>query len=409
MMKKKVGIFIVTLLILIAVFSITSSSSEKTMILKDRPCPCLHEIMTSDDPLETIDIYEQTLKDIPLSWDWRNVNGSDWTTPIKNQYQDICGSCWAFGALGGLEATLKIWENNPMLDVDLSEQYMLSCSPGSCNGWYLDRTVKWIKTNGSIPESCFQYLADDTIPCDTKCANWRDMLVGVDGYKKITANITVIQSALIEYGPLPASMDVYTDFYPNYTGGVYIHTNGTYVFGHVVTIIGYKITRENEGYWICKNSWGTSWGEQGWFRIAFGECKIEKGVYCYTGPNYVVVNPEKPSGSIKGIPGQTYRYTAVAVDPDNDKMKYCFDWGVGKVNWTDLNASGIPVSLNHAWSEKGTYNVRVKVKDEHELESDWSDSLTVTITKSKNKMVIRPFLQILQNFFWNNQYLFSIL
>ena len=85
-------------------------------------------------------------------WDWRDVEGIDWTTPIRDQIQDACGSCWAFGALGGLEANYKRWMNNPELHVDLSEQYILSCSPGSCNGWYLDRTLSWIQNNGIIYE-----------------------------------------------------------------------------------------------------------------------------------------------------------------------------------------------------------------------------------------------------------------
>ena len=122
-----------------------------------------------------------------------------------------------------------------------------------------------------ITENCFPYQADDAIPCESKCPEWREYLIGIKNYEKIAReDITAIQEALIEYGPLPATMEVYEDFYPNYTGGVYKYTNGGYVFGHVVTIVGYDNTwgGEDEGYWICKNSWGTEWGEDGWFKIA---------------------------------------------------------------------------------------------------------------------------------------------
>jgi len=385
MWKKMIGFLMFIILISSVVLSAPNSSLEKTITSQEVPCPCLYNTFISNDPIDSGCVYDQTLMDLPLSWDWRNVNGSDWTTPIKDQIQDKCGSCWAFGALAGLESDIKIWKNNPILDIDLSEQYMISCSPGNCSGWYIDRTVKWIKTNGSIPETCFPYEADDTISCDAKCTDWRSMLVGVDGYLKIATNITVIESALIQYGPLPATMLVYADFYPNFTGGVYHKTNDTFVFGHVVTIVGYDTTGE-EGYWICKNSWGTTWGEEGWFRIAFGECNIEKGVYCFTGPNYVVVKPDKPIGPAKGQIGQTYNYSAVAVDPDNDTMKFCFDWGDGILNWTGLISSGLLVSMNHTWSEKGTYNIRVKVQDEHGLESDWSDPIRVRIPRTN----VRP-------------------
>jgi C1A family cysteine protease len=386
MWKKTIGFLLCIILISTAVLSTPISSLEKTTNSIDAPCLCLHSSFVSNDPVESCEVYEQTFVDIPPSWDWRDVNGSDWTTPIKDQIQDKCGSCWAFGALAGLESNIKIWKNNPTLDVDLSEQYMLSCSPGNCNGWYIDRTVKWIKTNGSIPESCLPYEADDTIPCEAKCADWRNMLIGIDGYLKIAANVTVIQSALIQYGPLPATMVVYSDFYPNFTGGIYHHTNGTLVFGHVVTIVGYDTTGE-EGYWICKNSWGSAWGEGGWFRIAFDQCNIEKGVYCFTGPNYVIVKPEKPIGPAKGQPNQIYTFTAVEIDPDNDTMKYCFDWGDGILDWTDFISSGELVSINHTWSIKGNYNIRVKVQDEHGLESDWSDPLPLRIPRTDARLI----------------------
>jgi C1A family cysteine protease len=398
MWKKTIGFFICMFLISSAVLSTSSSSFEKNTASQETTCPCLSNTFTNFDPIDPCEVYEKSLVNLPPSWDWRNVNGSDWTTSIKDQQQDKCGSCWAFGALAGLESNIKIWKDDPMLDVDLSEQYMLSCSPGSCNGWYIDRTIKWIKTNGSIPESCLPYEADDAIPCDSKCADWRNMLIGVDGYMKIARNITVIESALIQYGPLPATMDVYSDFYPNFTGGIYHHTNGTFVFGHVVTIIGYDTTGE-EGYWICKNSWGSSWGEEGWFRIAFGECRIEYNVYCFTGPNYVLIKPDKPIGPEKGQVGQTYTYSAVAVDPDNDTMKYCFDWGEGILDWTDLTPSDVMVSMNHNWSKKGTYNVKVKVQDEHGLESDWSEPSSIKIPRTNIRLVFNWLFSLLKILF----------
>ena len=210
---------------------------------------------------------------------------------------------------------VKIWENNSELDVDLSEQYMLSCSPGGCNGWYWMQTLAWIKNHGAIPESCLTYQANDTILCDDKCVEWHELIVGVDSYHRVTSNVSMIQSALIEHGPLPATMDVYEDFYPNYEGGVYEYTWGDFVFGHCITIVGYDDTLQ---CWIVKNSWGAEWGEDGWFRIAYGQCKIENGVHYYVGPNYISQKPQPPTGPNEGAAGETYIYTAEATDPDED-------------------------------------------------------------------------------------------
>ncbi len=70
--------------------------------------------------------------------DWRSYtyNGisGNWLTSVKNQGN--CGSCWAFAAIGCLEAMINIAGNNPNIDEDLSEQYMVSCvtSCCGCNG-----------------------------------------------------------------------------------------------------------------------------------------------------------------------------------------------------------------------------------------------------------------------------------
>jgi hypothetical protein len=76
-------------------------------------------------------------------------------------------------------------------------------------------------------------------------------------------------------GPLTACFTVYEDFY-YYTGGVYVHTSGSSVGGHCISIVGYN----DEGqYWIAKNSWGTGWGEQGFFQIGYGQCGIDSEMW----------------------------------------------------------------------------------------------------------------------------------
>lgn len=386
MRNKTIGSLFVSLLvgfslIFAAGSTVSISSREQINNHQDEDCNCIFGTITEEKISQSKELYDIILEDLPPEWDWRDIDGEDWTTPVKDQLQDICGSCWAFGSLGGLEAMIKIWENNSALDVDLSEQYMLSCSPGDCGGWYWTQTLNWIRYNGAIPEDCFPYEADDTIPCDDKCPEWGSLLVGIENYHKVTSNASVIQSALVEYGPLPATMDVYEDFYPEWLGGVYRHTWGGFVFGHCVTIVGYNNSwgGPDEGYWIVKNSWGTEWGEDGWFRIAYGECEIENGVYYYTGPNYAEDKPETPSGPTSGKPGEEYTFSSSAVDPDDDTIKYCFDWGDGNTSWSGFVSSGEPVSLSYTWEEKGTYEVKVKVRDEHNLDSPWSDPLTVTM------------------------------
>ena len=407
-MNKKLFSILISILLIFTIFTANATTLKHTKNnynFKSKSDTneylITHEIIKS-----VVNLYDSIIHKTPDKWNWRDVNDEDWTTPIKDQCQDECGSCWAFGALGGLESNYKIWMNDSSLDVDLSEQYILSCSSGSCNGWFLSSTLKWIKNNGIILEDCMPYEADDAIPCESKCENWRDQLFGIKSYKKIPRDdINAIREALVTYGPLPATMDVYSDFYPEWNGGVYKQTSDEYVFGHVITIVGYDDTwgGENEGYWICKNSWGAEWGEDGWFRIAYRECNIEDYVYYLEGPNYPPNKPDTPTGTKTGAPGVEYTYISSCVDPDEDELYYIFDWGDGTDSgWFGPYKSSEKVSVNHTWVAKGKYPISVKTKEligpniiDIGIESEWSDPFEISIPK--NKILNNPLIRLLDN------------
>ena len=209
--------------------------------------------------------------DYPNSFDWRD-NGGDWTTLIKDQ--GSCGSCWAFGSLAALEAQIDIAANESVVDANLSEQYMLSCSAGGCDGWTLHDTMNFLRDTGTTDEVCFPYEADDTVPCGNACPYCEGRKWNITSWNWVNLTGTPTVDEVKEYlqdRPLVTGMDIYEDFY-DYTGGVYEHVTGAYKGGHCVAIVGWNDT---EQCWICKNSWDTDWGENGWFRIKWGECNIE--------------------------------------------------------------------------------------------------------------------------------------
>ncbi|HII07219.1 MAG TPA: peptidase C1, partial [Methanotrichaceae archaeon] len=220
--------------------------------------------------------------ELPESWDWRSAYGYDWTTPIKNQ--GSCGSCWAFGALGAVESRVKLAADNPGLTPDFSEQYLLSCSPGDCSGGYSDVTANWITCEGTVDEACFPYVAQDTVPCSDSCFDRESRDYKGEGWYWVCdywwiVDVDRIKQEIISGGPVPNHMMVYSDLY-DYTGGVYTHTSGTQLGGHCIDIVGWGDDGFDD-YWICKNSWGTTWGEAGWFKIKMGEVEIGTQAIAY--------------------------------------------------------------------------------------------------------------------------------
>jgi hypothetical protein len=219
------------------------------------------------------------MKDLPATLDWRNMNGKNYVTPVKDQGQ--CGACWAFATVGPIESHIAIAEklNNPQ--IDLSEQELLSCCtlPGceqGCSGGFTTSSYDFARDTGLFDEACLPYRHNDTIPCDTRCSDWQKRVYKIDSWAFVGPGMqgffptsAEIMEAL-QQGPLGTSMIVYKDF-ESYTGGIYTTVVGTYEGMHAVTIIGYN---SDQQYWICKNSWGTGWGEDGFFEIAWGAGEI---------------------------------------------------------------------------------------------------------------------------------------
>lgn len=91
-------------------------------------------------------------------------------------------------------------------------------------------------------------------------------------------------------------------------------------------------------------------------------------------------SPNKPSGSTRGLTGVEYTYTTSTTDPEGDQVYYKWDWGDGTYsNWLGPYGSGDTCSASHIWNYENTYSVRVKAKDIHDAESDWSAALQVKI------------------------------
>lgn len=119
--------------------------------------------------------------------------------------------------------------------------------------------------------------------------------------------------------------------------------------------------------------------------------------------------PEKPStpkGTISGKTKMTYIYTTSTIDPERDQIYYLFDWGDGtESGWKGPYNSGEKANTSHRWANIGTYNIKVKAKDENGVQSVWSDPLTVAMPKNRIINTNHLILQFLEN----HPYLFPLL
>lgn len=243
---------------------------EQRLRLGVPPPPGGYELVVQQGQAQKAMIGAAEAFGLPAAYDLRNVGGQNFITPVKDQ--GGCGSCVAFGVCATIEGKFRVQRNDANLQVDLSEAHLffvLGKPQGvTCQtGWMPDKAFACAANPGVADENCFKYDLTKTDPANL-CSDWQSRVTLVTGYQGVTA--ANIKQALMS-GPVSACFVVYNDFF-SYIRGVYKHVTGAQAGGHCISIVGYD---DAAGCWICKNSWGANWGEQGFFRIAYGECGID--------------------------------------------------------------------------------------------------------------------------------------
>jgi C1A family cysteine protease len=208
------------------------------------------------------------LEALPAAWDWRAHNG---TTPAKDQ--GSCPTCWVFAGTGTLESRVLV---NSGLAYDLAEENVKECNDVNrgCFGGTEFIAANYFINHGAVLEACSPYHDDPMGICNSSCpkvirpTGWR--LVG-------SSDVQAIKSAIYHYGPCYSSLFASWAGFINYDGSYVLYYTGAEPRDHAVMIVGWDDNLPHaggKGAWIGKNSWGTAWGNDGFFYIAYGSAGI---------------------------------------------------------------------------------------------------------------------------------------
>ncbi|GMI27092.1 hypothetical protein TeGR_g2518 [Tetraparma gracilis] len=204
--------------------------------------------------------------DIDMTSDWVEKGG---VTDVKDQ--GSCGSCWSFSTTGAVEGAYFLKTGSL---VAFSEQQLVDCDidgdDAGCNGGLMDNAFKWIKSNGGLcKEDDYAYKAKQGT-CQTTCEE-------VDG-SAVSAWVDVQQSdkameSALDQQPVSIAIEADQRDFQSYSGGVLTASCGTNL-DHGVLAVGYG-TMKFEGaddidYYRVKNSWGPSWGKDGYIYLERG-------------------------------------------------------------------------------------------------------------------------------------------
>jgi len=319
-----------------------------------------------------------TPKSVPSKWDWRSQ-----CTPIENQ--NACGDCWAYATVGTLECNIKIHDG---VTRDISEEFVTDCYTASncsgCNGGLCAHqawlsTYKGANSNGGGAV----YETDDPTTCNNTgqtgtCKTGLTPHETIDSYADVSGENSNgippdanIKQAIYDYGPIWIAMDASSSSFNNYTGGIWTVTGSS--TDHAVILAGWvdSSTVSGGGYWILRNSWGPSWGINGYMYISYGSALV--GTYA----DYIVYK-----GGISHNTPPVASFTASSTSSCTGVVQFTDGSSNTPTSWAWTFGDGTTSTLqnpSHTYTTNGTYGVTLKATNAYGNNTSSATSITISL------------------------------
>jgi len=254
-----------------------------------------------------------TIDDYPAKWDWRDMNGQDFTHPAVDQ--GGCGSCWAVSTADMLSMRVAIATNNTWKP-KLSAQEMLACATKyaqGCEGGFPYLGMKWVQDYGMGDQECYPYKGtDETCQLDSLTTQSPDKCsaatrIGIEEYEYLgggygaSTAVNMMEEIYLN-GPITMCFEPNSQLM-HYSAGIFeeqqelnmLQVQPWAKVDHAVVIVGWNTGPHGKKYWIIKNSWGSSWGENGYFYLEVGANTMESESMASAGK---VILPDNYPGKV---------------------------------------------------------------------------------------------------------------
>ncbi|MBI9077952.1 MAG: hypothetical protein JEZ02_21310, partial [Desulfatibacillum sp.] len=288
---------------------------------------------------------------LPAAFDWRDVDGKAYIGPVRDQAQ--CGSCYAFGAIAAAEGTYNrakdLYDANA---ADFSEAFLAFCLGDEyydhfygCEGAdYEYMELQAMVDYGVISETVYPYAADENQICPIEPY---PALTGFQSWHRITCqDIEAVKTAIKTYGVVDAAV-LATSAFDAYESGVYEDQNNSCddypcyyaTTNHAISLVGWDDNppEGGGGCWILRNSWGETWGENGYMRIRYTSAAVSCAVTYLV---YELYGPIVQTGSATGV-NQTTATLNGSVNPSGLESQYFFEYG----DTPELGAATAPATV----------------------------------------------------------------